>query len=175
MSTELTNLSDLSPERKSELSFALGLLLENPDEAKSIAAVHGFEESDLLATLCTDTGLRIALASQDKLRQSGELLKRKTLPALNKLVDRINAAIDSDEISVGALPKFSDSLMRLSGLVEQRAAALRRESPPDNLPALNVLMGGEEIPQAKPGQHQINIILPNARREQMRVINPEGA
>ncbi len=160
-------------EENERLKTALALMLDTPNNAEAIAANYGIDPDTLLETLATDAGMRAALVRAEELRQDGELLKRKTIPLLERLVDQIGDMIDAGQISPTAAPKLMDTMFKLSGLAEERAARLRAQTEDDTpKAAIHILYGDEPEPSDPKGSKcRIVIRLPNAQREAGDVID----
>ena len=147
---------------------ALALVLDNPNNAEAIAANYGIDPDTLLELLTTEEGMRAALVRAEELRQGGELLKRKTIPLLERLADQIGDMIDAGQISPTAAPKVAETLFKLSGLAEERAARLRTQLEDDKPKATVFVLHGDdpEPPPAKPNEHRLIIRLPSAKKQQ---------
>lgn len=160
-----------APDRE-RLKTALALGLERPSDLESIAANHGTTAEVLLQLLGTEEGMRAALVEVEGLRQDGELLKRKTLPLLERLTDQIGDMIDAGQISPTAAPKVAETLFKLSGLSEERAARLRAQTE-DDAPktTVRILYSDEPEPEQNGKNYQIVIRLPHAQRSTRNVID----
>lgn len=154
-------------EQKARLITASALVLDNPNNAEAIAANYGTEPESLLEVLATPGGMRAALIRAEELRQGGELLKRKTIPLLERLTDQIGDMIDAGQISATAAPKVAETLFKLSGLAEERAARLRTQIEDDKPKATVFVLHGDdpEPPPAKPNEHRLIIRLPSAKKQ----------
>lgn len=146
---------------------ALALVYDTPENVESIAAAHGINPETLLDVLGTDAGMRAALVRAEELRQSGELLKRKALNPLERLVDQIAEYIEAGQISPSAAPKVAETLFKLTGLTEERAARLKVQAEDDTPKATIMILHGEEPdpPPEKPNEHRIVIRLPNVKQQ----------
>lgn len=157
----ISNADPKGAEFKENLRRALGLAVAldlPPEDLGPLEAAHGLPEGTLLPVLCSDDGARVAAMEADALGQSGEVLKRKAVDALDKLVGRMEAMIDAGEVSPSAAPKFADVLFKLTGLAEERGAKLRAQGGPVELPfVFTVLYEGEPAPLLKEGQHGLTI------------------
>lgn len=156
-----------TPDDKDRLVTALALVYENPDHAEAIAASYGFDSETLLELISTDPdSQRAALVRAEQLRQGGELLKRKTLEPLEKLVDQLGDMIDAGKISAAAAPKVAETLFKLSGLAEERAARLRTRAEDDAPKATIIFLSGNdpEPPPAKPNEHRLIVRIPGAKQ-----------
>lgn len=153
-------------DEKERLKTALALVLDNPSNAEAIAASHCTDPESLLELLATEEGMRAALVHAEELRQGGELLKRKTIPLLERLTDQIGDMIDAGQISPTAAPKVAETLFKLSGLAEERAARLRTQIEDDKPKATVFVLHGDdpEPPPAKPNEHRLIIRLPGAKK-----------
>lgn len=160
-------------EEKARMTDALALVLDNPNNAEAIAASHGTDPESLLEVLATPDGMRAALIRVEEMRQSGELLRRKALAPLEKLTDQIGDMIDAGQISPTAAPKVAETLFKLSGLAEERAARLRAQTEDDTpKAAIHILYGDEPEPiDPKGNKYRIVIRLPNAQREAGDIID----
>ena len=160
-------------EENARMTDALALVLDNPNNAEAIAANYGIDPDTLLETLATEEGMRAALVRAEELRQDGELLKRKTIPLLERLTDQIGDMIDAGQISPTAAPKVAETLFKLSGLAEERAARLRAQTEDDTpKAAIHILYGDEPEPiDPKGNKYRIVIRLPNAQREASDIID----
>lgn len=154
-------------DQKERLKDALAFVLDNPSSAEAIAANYGTDPESLLEVLATPEGMRAALIRAEELRQGGELLKRKTIPLLERLADQIGDMIDAGQISPTAAPKVAETLFKLSGLAEERAARLRTQIEDDKPKATVFVLHGDdpEPPPAKPNEHRLIIRLPGAKRQ----------
>lgn len=154
-------------EQKTRLKDALALVLDNPNNAEAIAANYGTEPESLLEVLATEEGMRAALVRAEELRQDGELLKRKTIPLLERLVDQAEDMANAGQITPGMLPKLMDTMFKLSGLAEERAARLRAQTEDDKPKATVFVLHGDdpEPPPAKPNEHRLIIRLPSAKKQ----------
>lgn len=142
------------------LKTALALVYDAPEDAEAIAAVAGVSPTDILTILATEAGVQAAMVRLEELRQSGELLRRKALAPLEKLIDQIEALIDAGAISASAAPKLAEVLFKLSGLAEERAARLRVQAPERQLPIIYIRHGDDPVPE-HPGRDAIVIRLPH--------------
>lgn len=160
-------------EENERMTDALALMLDNPNNAEAIAANYGIDPDTLLETLATEEGMRAALVRAEELRQSGELLKRKTIPLLERLVDQAEDMANAGQITPGMLPKLMDTMFKLSGLAEERAARLRAQTEDDTpKAAIHILYGDEPEPiDPKGNKYRIVIRLPNAQREAGDIID----
>lgn len=160
-------------EQNERLITASALVLDNPNNAEAIAVSHGTEPETLLELLATEAGMRAALVRAEELRQDGELLKRKTIPLLERLADQIGDMIDAGQISPTAAPKVAETLFKLSGLAEERAARLRAQTEDDTpKAAIHILYGDEPEPiDPKGNKYRIVIRLPNAQRDPGDIID----
>jgi len=156
-----------TPEEKDRLITASALVLDNPNNAEAIAANYGTEPESLLEVLATPDGVRAALIRAEELRQGGELLKRKTIPLLERLVDQAEDMANAGQITPGMLPKLMDTMFKLSGLAEERAARLRTQIEDDKPKATVFVLHGDdpEPPPAKPNEHRLIIRLPSAKKQ----------
>ena len=154
-------------EEKERMTDALALVLDNPNNAEAIAANYGIDPESLLELLATEEGMRAALVRAE------ELLKRKTIPLLERLADQIGDMIDAGQISPTAAPKVAETLFKLSGLAEERAARLRAQTEDDTpKAAIHILYGDEPEPiDPKGNKYRIVIRLPNAQREAGDIID----
>jgi len=154
-------------EQKAPLITASALVLDNPNNAEAIAANYGTDPESILELLATREGMRAALIRVEELRQSGELLRRKALAPLEKLTDQIGEMIDAGQISPTAAPKVAETLFKLSGLAEERAARLRTQIEDDKPKATVFVLHGDEPepPPAKPNEHRLIIRLPSAKKQ----------
>lgn len=168
----MTNISKINNDDRERLKTALALVLENPTAAETIAANHGTTAETLLQLLGTGEGMRAALVQAEGMRQEGELLKRKTLPMLERLADQIGDMIDAGQISPTAAPKVAETLFKLSGLSEERAARLRAQTE-DDAPktTVRILYSDEPEPEQTGKNYQIVIRLPHAKRSTRNVID----
>jgi len=160
-------------DEKERLITVLALVLDNPNNAEAIAASHGTDPETVLETLATEEGMRAALVRAEELRQDGELLKRKTIPLLERLVDQAEDMANAGQITPGMLPKLMDTMFKLSGLAEERAARLRAQTEDDTpKAAIHILYGDEPEPSDPKGnKYRIVIRLPNAQREAGEIID----
>jgi len=157
-----------TPEDKDRLITALALVYENPGNAEAIAASYGTDPESLLELISNDPeSQRAALIRAEELRQGGELLRRKALGPLEKLTDQIGNMIDAGQISATAAPKVAETLFKLSGLAEERAARLRTQLEDDKPKATVFVLHGDdpEPPPAKPNEHRLIIRLPSAKKQ----------
>lgn len=154
-------------DEKERLKDALALVLDSPSSAETIAANYGTDPESLLEVLATPHGMRAALIRAEELRRGGELLKRKTIPLLERLADQIGDMIDAGQISPTAAPKVAETLFKLSGLAEERAARLRAQIEDDKPKATVFVLHGDdpEPPPAKPNEHRLIIRLPGAKKQ----------
>lgn len=160
-------------EQKARLITASALVHDNPNNAEAIAANYGTDPESILELLATREGMSAALIRAEELRQDGELLKRKTIPLLERLTDQIGDMIDAGQISATAAPKVAETLFKLSGLAEERAARLRAQTEDDTpKAAIHILYGDEPEPSDPKGnKYRIVIRLPNAQREAGDIID----
>lgn len=154
-------------EQKARLITASALVHDNPNNAEAIAANYGTDPESILELLATREGMSAALIRAEELRQDGELLKRKTIPLLERLTDQIGDMIDAGQISPTAAPKVAETLFKLSGLAEERAARLRTQIEDDKPKATVFVLHGDdpEPPPAKPNEHRLIIRLPGAKKQ----------
>ena len=165
-------------EEKARMTDALAHVLRdieknNAQAVPTIAANYGIDPDILLETLATEEGMRAALVHAEEMRQDGELLKRKTIPLLERPADQIGDMIDAGQISPTAAPKVAETLFKLSGLAEERAARLRAQTEDDTpKAAIHILYGDEPEPSDPKGnKYRIVIRLPNAQREAGEIID----
>lgn len=170
MSNEIIPRTD---EEKQRLITASALMLDNPNNAEAIAASHGTDPESILEVLATPEGLCAARIRAEELHLAGELLRRKALGPLEKLTVQIGEMIDAGQISPTAAPKVAETLFKLSGLAEERAARLRAQTEDDTpKAAIHILYGDEPEPiDPKGNKYRIVIRLPNAQREAGDIID----
>ncbi len=152
---------------KDRLVTALALVLQTPENAEAIAASYGFDAQTLLELITNDPGSqRAALGRAEQLHHEGELLKRQCLPKLERLVDQLGEMIDAGKLSATTAPKVAETLFKLSGLAEERAARLRTRAEDDAPKASIVFLSGDdpEPPPAKPNEHRLIVRIPGAKQ-----------
>lgn len=175
MSNEIIPHTAEEKERMTDaLAHALRDIEKNNAQAvPTIAANYGIDPDTLLETLATDAGMGAALARAEQLRQSGELLKLQSLSLVEKLVDQAEDMANAGQITPSMLPKLMDTMFKLSGLAEERAARLRAQTEDDTpKAAIHILYGDEPEPiDPKGNKYRIVIRLPNAQREAGDIID----
>lgn len=161
----MPNILPHIPEDAERTKTALALVYDTPENVESIAAAHGINPETLLDLLGTEAAMRAAPVQLEEMRQSGELLKRKALNPLERLVDQIAEYIESGQISPAAAPKVAETLFKLTGLTEERAARLKVQAEDDTPKATIMILQGNEPdpPPEKPNEHRIVIRLPNVK------------
>ena len=151
----------LTDEQRKDLARAIGLCWARPQETETIAAAAGVNLNALLAVLGTDEGAREGAISAEKLRRSGELIKHLASDPLESLIVSMGEMIKRGEVSPGLAPKMLDSLFRVTGIAEERAARLRTQTEERPLPMLCVLYGNDVASPPVPGQKRIMMHIPN--------------
>ena len=150
-------------EENERLKLALALTYSDPAKAEIHCTAYGVDLEHVLSTLAEPEGLRAAIVAAEELRQSGQLLKRQALAPLEKLVAHIDALIDAGQIPPGSSPKLADTLLKLTGLAEERAARLRLTEPDQKLPTVHIVHGDSSEP-IEDGAPRIVIRLPGAAK-----------
>lgn len=135
-----------------------------PDRISEIAAAHGVDISTIAAVLGDPKGIAAASRELERLRRSGELLKVAALPVLERFLARADAAMDDESVSPATLTRVADTTMRLSGIVEERAAKLRQEASerPNFVNLIISNPGDPEPPPEKPGEMRLVIVAPDS-------------
>jgi hypothetical protein len=165
MTNDLTYLSD-EPE-DGALLRASALAWLQPERLEEIAAAHGVDAAEIALVLTDPRGLATVAKETERQRQSGALLKTLALPALEKFLRRADAAMEDDEVSPATLTRLADTTLKISGLAEERAVALRQAADqPQRFVSLHVLGPGDpEPPPAVPNELRLTIIAPEALPE----------
>ncbi|TVO53076.1 hypothetical protein [Denitromonas halophila] len=162
-------------DEKERLKLALALTYCEPSKAEEHCTAYGVDLEHVLSTLAEPEGLRAAIVAAQALRQSGQLLKRQALAPLEKLVAHIDEMIDAGHIPPGTAPKLADTLLKLTGLAEERASRLRLTEPEKPSATVFVLHGDEKAPPTRAGESRITIRLPATPRPQGDIIDAEPA
>jgi len=139
----------------------LALLAADVHDIDTAATLIGQPPEQILEVLQSAEGLRAVAVHLEHMRESGRLLKAKALAPLEKLVSRVHEQIEAGEVSASTAPKLLDTLLKLTGLAEERAARLRAQAEEER-PKLSVhiLHPGDADPApAKAGQHVLIIDL----------------
>lgn len=160
----------IEPDRD-RLRTVLALVAAAPEDAEAVCAAHGVDPEAVLTALADPEILRGALVLADELRQSGELLKRKAVAPLERLVDQIADAVDAGDISPALAPRVAETLYKLSGIEAERAARARVAEPAEERPRVHILCDDDPVPDTG-GKYAIIIRLPGHNRE--KVIDAEG-
>lgn len=148
----------------------------SPEESlatiEDVAARYGLDPDELLNALEQPDWMRHARAHSQLLRQRGDLMRMQLLPAIEKLIANARRMADADAISPAVLPRLLDTLFRLSGIGEERAANLRASANHPAAPVLTlaVLDGDMPMPQRVEGGLSLTIIAPTWRGGQERVV-----
>lgn len=156
-----------TPEEKGRLITASAYVLANPGDAETIVASYGTDPDSMRALLSTEEGMQAALVRAEELRQGGALLKRESIGVLEMMVAQAKDMAEAGQITPGMLPKLMDTMFKLSGLAEERAARLRTQIEDDKPKATVFVLHGDdpEPPPAKPNEHRLIIRLPSAKKQ----------
>ena len=116
---------------------AAALAWVQPHRVNEFAARHKVAVAEVAALLADPERASHVQGEIGRLRRSGDLLREHTLPALEKFAMRIEGMIDDPDLSPAALGKLAETLFKLSGLAEERAATLRRDTDQTHPAVLN--------------------------------------
>lgn len=153
---------DIIPKKYPErLTSAAAWTVKDPDGLDTHCAKYDVSRDDVLALIASPEAEAAILAAVASLGSSGELVAHRACLALEKLVSRMDEAIDADKVPPGAQPKFADTLFRITGLAEERAARLRVNTDADTPKATIVILkpGDPDPAPLKAGEHRITIDL----------------
>ncbi|TVT61039.1 MAG: hypothetical protein FHK80_00480 [Azoarcus sp. PHD] len=167
----MNTLPTAADERRDLVMTTLAKVLAGVQEIDTAAAITSATPDQLLEILDSEEGGRAVVSHLARMRDSGELLKAQALAPLEKLVSRIDEQIDAGAVSVSTAAKLMDTLLKLSGLAEERAARLRAQAA-DDTPKMNITIcyKGEE-PPAGMAEHSIVIRFPTTERPGNRTID----
>lgn len=123
----VNDLAPLAPEPQA-LVRAAALTWAQPGRIEEFAARHDVEVTEVAALLADPSRTMQIQGELARLRRSGELIKERAFPAMEKFAARVEGMLDDPDLTPNALSKLAETLFKLSGLAEERSAALRREA-----------------------------------------------
>lgn len=114
------------------LLSAAALAWDQPHRLDEFAARHEVDVAAVAALLADPDRIAHVQGEIGRLRRSGDLLKERTHLALEKFAARIEAMLDDPDLSPSTAGRLAETLFKLSGLAEERSAALRRDAAQTN-------------------------------------------
>ena len=165
------------------LALANILMEPQPDDPnqllthiEDIAQEHDIDTEKLLSALEQPELVREIRSKARVLRRQGELLRNKVIPVLERMVDAAGRLVDEDAISPSVMPRLMDSLYRLAGIGDERAARLRAATGTATVPTLTmtILDGDMPEPVIPPGGLALTIIAPTWKGRERVVSEQEG-
>ena len=142
---------------------------------ENVAQEHGVDPDVLLSALEKPELMHEVRSKARGLRRQGELLRNKVIPVLERMVDAAGRFVDEDAINPSVMPRLMDSLFRLAGIGDERAARLRAATGAATGPTLTmtILDGDMPEPVIPPGALALTIISPSWRGGQKRVVSEQ--
>jgi hypothetical protein len=144
-------------------------------EVEKACTCHRVEADDLLDALEQPALMRAVQDQVRKARQRGDLLRDQALPAIEKLIATADRLAAEDAIAPAVLPRMLDTLFKLTGLAEERAARLRAEAAAQAPMLTLAILDGDTPAPPESGGLTLTIISPSWQGgRQERVIEHGG-
>lgn len=120
--------SERFPSESQALLRAAALAWTQPHRLNEFAARHEVDVAEVAALLADPDRASHIQGEIGRLRRSGDLLREHALPVLERFTTRLEAMVNDPDLSPAALGRLAETLFKLSGLAEERAATLRRDT-----------------------------------------------
>lgn len=137
----MTNKKIATVEPSVGKTHAAALMLIGAATPEDAAVLAGLPVGELLnyAELFSGDVTRRAI----ELRRSGAVVEARAMTALEEVTRQLEDKISSEDMHASTLAKLAETLMKLSGIAEKRAAEVKAPSQSKEQFCINIIIPGE--------------------------------